>query len=366
MTAENNDDKAVHEKGYFWWDDIPISENAFAPEGGSGGVLEISKSGRISLILDHVISGSPLDIFNQGQKIERSIVGILRSDDRRVVLLNLSRDGGEFKSAGFSHEEFAAKYCLIGQRDVISWGNKERFCAMEIDLSEVGDFFSPSAIFLRRAENETDVTYKNPENILFNTRDGSIEFKFGLSIGGYGGRRTKPLSLQENTSLFCRSEFDSFNHFTEEFQKLEDFFLLVFGIECGFSWPNVYCDEASLPARLYFQRWEGRRKQTTLHSAILPFQMVRPYMESIVDNWREKRERLGPGFYMYLGTRRGAKSYVENDFSNMTMGLEALHRATFARQTDEKILGKIERIISEVIPTPGDHDSPGFRGAVLV
>ena len=79
---------------------------------------------------------------------------------------------------------------------------------MEIDLSEVGDFFSPSAIFLRRAENETDVTYKNPENILFNTRDGSIEFKFGLSIGGYGGRRTKPLSLQENTSLFCRSEFD--------------------------------------------------------------------------------------------------------------------------------------------------------------
>ena len=80
--------------------------------------------------------------------------------------------------------------------------------------------------------------------------------------------------------------------------------------------------------------------------------MVRPYMESIVDNWREKRERLGPGFYMYLGTRRGAKSYVENDFSNMTMGLEALHRATFARQTDEKILGKIERIISEVIPNP--------------
>jgi hypothetical protein len=32
----------------------------------------------------------------------------------------------------------------------------------------------------------------------------------------------------------------------------------------------------------------------------------------------------------------------------MTMGLEALHRATCARQTDEKILSKIERVISEV------------------
>jgi hypothetical protein len=320
MTAESNDDNAVHEKGYFWWDDIPIPENAFAPGGGSGGVLEISKSGRISLILDHVISGSPMDIFNQGQTIERSIVGILRSDDRRVVLLNLSRNGGEFKSAGFSHEKFVAKYCLIGHRDVINWGNKERFYTMEIDLSEFGDLFCPSAIFLRIAENETNVTYKTPEEISFNTRGGSIAFKFGLSMDGYGGTRTKPLSLQESTSLIYRSEFNSCNHFAEEFQKLEDFFLLVFGTEGGFSWPTVYFQDASFPARLYFKRWEGRRKQTTLHSVILPFQMVRPYMESILDNWREKREKLGPGFYMYLGTRRGANSYVENNFSNMTMG----------------------------------------------
>lgn len=348
MTAENNDGKAVHEKGYFWWDDIPVPENAFAPEGGSGGMLEISTSGRISLILDHVISGSPLDIFNQDQKIERSIVGILRNDDRRVVLLDLSRNGGKFKSSGFSHEKFAAKYCLIGHRNVINCGNIEKFYAMEIDISEVSDFFSPSAISLHRKENKIDITYNSPENILFNTRYGSIEFKFRLSIDNDGVSRSKSLSLQEKMTLFCRSEFDSFNKIAEEFQRLEDFFLLVFGNEGGFSWPNVYFEEASFPARLYFERWEGRRQQKTLHSAILPFPMVRPYMESIVDNWREKQEKLGPGFYMYLGTRRGAKSYVENNFSNMTMGLEALHRATFAGQRDEKILGKIERIISEV------------------
>ena len=202
MTAEHADDNAVHERGYFWWSDTPIPENAFAPGGGSGGALKVSKNGQISLILDHVISGSPLDVFNQGQKIDRNLLGILRSDDRRVVLINPSRSGGEFKSSSFSRESFAAKYCLIGQRDVINWGGKELFYAMEIDLSEAGDLFSRSGVLLQRTETQTDISYKKPEDISFTLKDGSIELRFDLLVSGYGGRApSRYLCKRARTSI---------------------------------------------------------------------------------------------------------------------------------------------------------------------
>ena len=41
---------------------------------------------------------------------------------------------------------------------------------------------------------------------------------------------------------------------------------------------------------------------------------------------KTKREEFGPGFYLYLGTRRGMALYAEHSFVNLIWGLEAFHR----------------------------------------
>ncbi len=51
---------------------------------------------------------------------------------------------------------------------------------------------------------------------------------------------------------------------------------------------------------------------------------------------------------MYLGTRRGIKSYVENDFGNMISGLESFHRSLNGNHENIKLKQKIDRIIKQI------------------
>ncbi|MGC8532463.1 MAG: HEPN domain-containing protein [Acidiphilium sp.] len=76
-------------------------------------------------------------------------------------------------------------------------------------------------------------------------------------------------------------------------------------------------------------------------------------MQDIINNWLEKREMFGPGIFLYLGTRRGIESYLENKFSNLVIGLEALHRAIGKNQKSDKVREKVDRIMHDVV-LPGD------------
>ena len=62
----------------------------------------------------------------------------------------------------------------------------------------------------------------------------------------------------------------------------------------------------------------------------------------------KKRDAFGPGFYLYLGTRRGIKLDIENRFVNLVFGLEAFHRRKYPPSSETKLDAKIERIVAEV------------------
>jgi hypothetical protein len=61
------------------------------------------------------------------------------------------------------------------------------------------------------------------------------------------------------------------------------------------------------------------------------------------------QERFGPGFYLYLGTRRGMKMFVEHRFVNLIWGLEAFdRRGRGDPEIRSRLQEKVERILKQV------------------
>jgi hypothetical protein len=60
----------------------------------------------------------------------------------------------------------------------------------------------------------------------------------------------------------------------------------------------------------------------------------------------KKRRDFGPGFYLYLGTRRGWRFYPEHLFVNLIWGLEALHRKKQSNDLGSKAKDRVARIVN--------------------
>jgi hypothetical protein len=58
---------------------------------------------------------------------------------------------------------------------------------------------------------------------------------------------------------------------------------------------------------------------------------------------------VGPGFYLYLGLRRGPPPYIENRFVTLITGLEALHRKIKNDAEERSVKEKVSRIIASVV-----------------
>ena len=85
-----------------------------------------------------------------------------------------------------------------------------------------------------------------------------------------------------------------------------------------------------------------------VHECITNFIQLRDRFGDIWSEWKKKRETYGPGFYLYLGTRRGVRLYVENRFANLVFGLEAFHRRKYPPSEGTKLDAKIKRILAGV------------------
>jgi hypothetical protein len=84
-----------------------------------------------------------------------------------------------------------------------------------------------------------------------------------------------------------------------------------------------------------------------LHECLTFFPHLRERFGEIWSNWKTKRDEFGPGFYLYLGTRRGLNLYVEHTFVNLIWGIEAFHRIKYPTKSD-RLLPTIERIVGQV------------------
>ena len=102
--------------------------------------------------------------------------------------------------------------------------------------------------------------------------------------------------------------------------------------------------------RLYFPKLgtKAASPPPKAHECVTNFVQLRERFGDIWSNWKKKREVFGPGFYLYLGTRRGIRLYIENRFANLVFGLEAFNRRKYPPAIAAKLDAKIERIVAQV------------------
>jgi hypothetical protein len=130
---------------------------------------------------------------------------------------------------------------------------------------------------------------------------------------------------------------------------LEDLFILLTDSNYRLDWPFIRLN-TDARFRWYFQRMRGDISATapSWDECWTSFPQLREVFGTIWSNWKRKREQFGPGFYLYLGTRRGVSLYTEHRFVNLIWGIEAFHRTKHAAVASGALKEKITRIVDDV------------------
>jgi hypothetical protein len=137
----------------------------------------------------------------------------------------------------------------------------------------------------------------------------------------------------------------------KRFHLIGDLLNLLADSTFQLDWPFLKADgiEGGPSYRLYF----GRRSTDAEPPKWTDCWALRPAIKkdfgTIFSNWIVKREQYGPGYYLFLGTRRGLDLYIEHHYVNLIWGIEAVHR----RQPTEAggpsgTENRVQRILSEV------------------
>jgi hypothetical protein len=134
-----------------------------------------------------------------------------------------------------------------------------------------------------------------------------------------------------------------------QYQLFEDLLLLLTGSDHTLDWPWVAAARTA-QYRLYFAKLgsKGASPPPKAHECCTNFVQLRERFGDVWSSWKKKREVFGPGFYLYLGTRRGIRLYIENRFANLVFGLEAFSRRKYSPTIAAKLDAKIERIVAQV------------------
>lgn len=158
------------------------------------------------------------------------------------------------------------------------------------------------------------------------------------------------LSLKETASAVLRFRKPlALKDLIAQYQLLEDLLLMLTGSDHTLDWPWIAAGKIA-QYRLYFPKLGSKAESPPLkaHECVTNFVQLRERFGDIWSDWKKKREAFGPGFYLYLGTRRGVRLYIENRFVNLVFGLEAFHRRKYPPSGETKLDAKIERIVAEV------------------
>jgi hypothetical protein len=338
-------------RGLFWWSDDSIPENQFAPNSCVSGHLKIDNDGGASLELDGYLPSEhgPMAMMGQRQLPQtKCIRGLLKGPGQHVLLANLVRNGGQFKSAGISFERFFASTSLISESEPIS--DKLIFTQLIVPLSGYEEWLRLNSIKVTQAEQSVSVEYKPPEKAAYRLPDGSVTIEFELGGKRAGAVFGTEISMRETASSNFRFEKPlGLDEIKTQYQLFEDLLILLTSTDYALDWPWVALDDKSR-YRVYFRKIGDHTAGTApkYFECVTNFVQLRESFGSIWDAWKNKREEFGPGLYLYLGTRRGMPLYVEHRFANLVWGLETFHRRKHATEENSKLKSKINRIIEQI------------------
>jgi ApeA N-terminal domain 1 len=225
---------------------------------------------------------------------------------------------------------------------------------MEIELIGLEEWLRLGSITGTRSRTKISATYKGTKDINYIVNDGAIAIRYDV-LGPYQGTyRCATLELKEFVSLIYRPKKAlSVDGLGTKFGLLQELFVLLTDSEYALTWPSIKINTGgkSHSYALYFWKLKTSDKPPAYYECPTNFLQLRDNFGDIFSEWQKKREQFGPGFYLYLGVRRGVKLYIEHRFVNLIWGLEALHRRkpVAATAVEPRVKEKVRRILSQIV-----------------
>ncbi|CAD6553483.1 ApeA N-terminal domain 1-containing protein [Paraburkholderia metrosideri] len=361
----------LDEPGYFWWRDEAYPADHFASENGVTGRLKIKKSGEINLELDSVLprkdAGHGITRVlgrKKGEETPRAIQGILKTSGRRVILVDAVYSGGQFHSHRFTWERYLATMCLLGETDFPSNRTIPTFSKIELNLTGLENWLVHGTLKYSSTRRTFRVRLDEYRGPVYQTPFGRLAFEKRTEVDGLDGMHHFKASVRELMTLTLRrSRSFQVEEVREEFVHLQDLFTVLSGSSYQLKWPSVVLSKGKRIYTLIFRRVGGIAKAPELHELPLKFDAIKSQFGDIYSAWREKREAFGPGFFYYLSTKRDAKMYVENHFSNLIQGLESFHRTKYG---DKPVTGALQEKIDRIVAQVGKSDDRRWIRGKLV
>jgi ApeA N-terminal domain 1 len=338
-------------RGLFWWADDPIPETQFRPNASVSGVLKIDNDGGSSLELDGCLPSEhgPMSAMVQRElPADKCIRGLLKGSGQHILLAGLSGNGGQMRSNGISYERYIGSTCFVSERTPIA--DNLIFKSLIVPLSGYEQWLRLGTIKVVRKRRSFSAKYKWPKKAHYRLADGSLTIDFNLDGRAPAFGRGTEVSMKEtaSASLTFRNALD-LDGIKEQYQLFEDLLILLTSTDCALDWPEVAVNKDTR-YRLYFRKVGDHTAGTAprVHECVTNFIQLRSRLGSIWEAWRNKRDELGPGLYLYLGTRRGIPLYVEHRFVNLIWGIEAFHRRKYTASPTAPLKKKVDRILEQI------------------
>ena len=342
----------LQERGLFWWSDEHVPDRQFAPDASMGGLLTIDDEGCITLELDGNLPserGPFAALTDIGVTLRKNIRGILKTTSDRILLCGVARRGGSVRTSGISHESFVATDCLVSDLSLLDDLAPLMFDHLEVRLSGFEAWFWFHSIKVSRSEDNIIAEYNRPNAVVYDVDDGQLSLNFYVVGAIPSVQQYDEISMKEEARLcFTLTNKATLDQLKDRYRFLEELLILLIDSEQRLPWPIVTLGEET-KVRWYFARLRSRAAEDALqpHKCLTYFPKLRESFGTIWSTWNSKREEYGPGFYLYLGTRRGLSMYVEHRFVNLIWGIEAFHRTKYPADP-AAMQARIETIIAQV------------------
>jgi ApeA N-terminal domain 1 len=338
-------------RGLFWWADDPIPAQQIAPNACVSGLLKVDNDGGSSLELDSYLPSEhgPMSVIVHRELPEdKCIRGLLKGSGQHILLVGLTRNGGQMTTNGISYERYTASNCLVSEsRPVVA---EPMFKQLIVPLCGYEEWLRLGAIKVVRTRQMVSAKYKRPKKAEYRLVDGSLTIEFYLDRDSSADPLGTKVSMKETAGASFRfTKPLDLDGIKIQYQLFEDLLLLLTGTDYFLDWPWTALSQENR-YRIYFRRLGDRtmRIAPKYYECVTNFVQLRDSFGSIWEAWRSKHEELGPGLYLYLGTRRGIRLYVEHRFVNLVWGIEAFHRRKYFDSPTSPLKKKVNRILEQI------------------
>lgn len=348
--------------GYFWWDTTPVPKGHFAPSDAVSGRLSIYDDGLANLDLNGLLtsaSESLINLLHPSQKFEkdRFILGILKTGSRRVILGGLRSNGTTHSNVGVSHQKFESRECVVTDGSTTQNLSPNRFRSLSAPLEGFEDWVGTGSIEIKKRRGGLSATYRRPPDSVYAVDGASlvVEHVALAPVPWSDPTIVREIVIRQRSFLTLRMKTNkTIGELYESFRLLEDFMLLLTGVDMPLQWPMVKTS-SGVRATYYFKRDVMAARNISWMECWTSFTRIQPALGTLFATFQHMQNELGPGLYLYVGVRRESRLYLENRFVTLIWGLESLHRGKQSPNSPPNALEqKISRIL-EKITNKSDH-----------